>query len=342
MSAVLSFLLLPFSWLFGFIVKLRRYLYERSGNRFTAPVPAIVIGNLSTGGTGKTPHAALVSELLAQHGKKVAWLSRGYGRKSSGFKKVETDSAASDVGDEPLMLKKRFPEMPVFVCENRVEGIQKLTRDEPTTEFIVLDDAYQHLRLKPHLSLVLLTYDSLNKPWRLLPAGQAREPLSAIKYAQAVIITKCPDEIHPDEKAALSARIKKWAGIPVFFSRYTYLEPIDGKGNKLDNTKQKSALLICGIANPEPLIKWLNPQFAVLKKKCYPDHHYFTRTELETNIHEAGTDYIFTTEKDRVRMLEIWPELAHNPAFITIQVVPELDGGLRPFESFLFAALSGR
>jgi tetraacyldisaccharide 4'-kinase len=339
MLNLLRLLLYPFSVVFGLIVRLRGVWY--ASRSWKSPVPTIVVGNLSTGGTGKTPHAAMVADILLQHGKHPATLSRGYGRKSKGFFEVLTESVSWEVGDEPLMIKNRFPELPVFVCESRIEGIQRLLRIRPMVEFVVLDDAYQHRALKPDVAIVLLTYASLEKTWLLLPAGDGREPLSALSRSQAVIITKCPSGITSENKDRLRKRIKKYTDSPVFFSEYKYLGFINPKGENIKpNSGRDKALLLAGIADPQSLVYWLKPQFFQLDSILFSDHYHFSMKELKDVLFQASDGYIIITEKDKVRIHDVWPEFLQNPNVLVVPITPDLGKDSRNFEKFLFDRLN--
>lgn len=333
-------LLYPFSLLFGGIVRLRNARFASGQRSWRSPVPTVVVGNLSTGGTGKTPHALMVAEILLQHGKHPAMLSRGYGRKTRGFREVDFDSSPTETGDEPLMMKRRFPELPVFVCESRVEGIQKLTARQPHVQYVVLDDAFQHRALQPHVAIVLLTYASLQRPWVLLPAGDGREPLSALKRAQMVIVTKCPDGLGEAEKNKIMQRVAGYTAAPVFFSTYRYLGLTDAQGkNMLPDATKDAAVLLAGIADPEPLARWLRGRFTKVDVAAFADHHTFTVKQLENVLSKAGDAYIVTTEKDAVRIHEVWPEFLEWPKVLVVSVVPDMGADSKVFEKRLLELL---
>lgn len=336
----LRLLLLPFSWLFAAVVAFRNAWYASGKRSWRAPVPTVVVGNLSTGGTGKTPHALWVAELLLQHGKHPAMLSRGYGRNSKGFAEVQWTDTADTVGDEPLMMKRRFPELPVFVCESRVQGIQKLLDSHPQVQYVVLDDAYQHRALQPHVAIVLLTYASLQKPWLLLPAGDGREPLSALKRAQAIVVSKCPTDLTDAHKKALSAKLARYSKAPIFFSTYRYLGLVNAEGREYPfDAATSDALLLAGIAQPEPLLRWLKTRFANVKLAAFADHHSFSKAELEAVLRQANGIPIITTEKDSVRIHGVWPEFLQRTDVWVVPIVPDLGADAKVFERFLLMAL---
>lgn len=344
MVTALRLLLFPFSLLFGIVVRIRMAWYASRG--WKSPIPTLVVGNLSTGGTGKTPHTMLVAEILLQHGKQVATLSRGYGRKTKGFLEVETSSKAWEVGDEPLMMKRRYPELPVFVCENRVKGIEKIQASREKghnkrLDYIVLDDAYQHLALKPHFSIVLLTYDSLQKPWFVLPAGDGREPLSALSRSHLVMVTKCPADIPEEQKEKIRNRLSRYTSSPVFFSTYTYLGFINHKGENVRPDTGRKAILLVGIARPLPLLAWLDAQFSQVDPVLFADHHLFTEQELQAVISNAEDAYIIITEKDRTRIQDVAPVFLENERVLVIPIVPDLGRESAAFEQFLLNTLTG-
>lgn len=336
----LRLLLLPFSWLFGAVVCLRNAWYASGKRSWRAPVPTLVVGNLSTGGTGKTPHALWLAELLLQHGKRPAMLSRGYGRQTKGFAEVRWQSTPQAVGDEPLMMKRRFPELPVFVCESRVHGIQKLLASHPGVQYVVLDDAFQHRALQPHVAVVLLTYESLHKPWFLLPAGNGREPLSALKRAGAVMVSKCPENLSEADRKAIVDKICRYTSAPVFFSAYRYLGLVNGQGNTFPaDARAEKAVLLAGIANPAPFARWLKTRFGQVDVMAFSDHHPFTHTELENVVRRAAGSPIVTTEKDGIRIHAAWPGFMDRPDVWTAPVVPDLGTEAKRFGRFLMDTL---
>lgn len=336
----LRLLLLPFSGLFRVAVGIRSAYYASGKRSWRSPVPTVVIGNLSTGGTGKTPHALWLAEILLQHGRHPAMLSRGYGRKNRGFFEVKNDSRAREVGDEPLMMKRRFPELPVFVCESRVEGIQTLLPLAPKTDVLVLDDAFQHRALQPDLAIALLTYDSLQKPWFLLPAGDGRELLSALSRAQMVIVTKCPADLDETRKQILTDRLHKYTQAPIFFGNYRYLGLIDSEGKEVrPDPASDDVLLFSGIADPAPLEAWLRTRFRSVESVKFPDHHAFTRAELERVRQKADNRRIVTSEKDQTRLADVWPGFTQEADVLIVPVIPTLGADDKRFEHELMLRL---
>lgn len=303
---ILRLLLFPFSIGYGFVVILRNLAYDLG--LFKSKVfdlPVISVGNLSVGGSGKSPMTEYLARLLKDK-YKIATLSRGYGRKTSGFRYVNTNSVSSESGDEPLQFKHKFSDITVAVCEDRVEGVKRLKSDH---ELIILDDAFQHRAIKPGLSILLFEYRSLFKPQWLLPSGDLREPFWAINRADAVVVSKCPEELDKDQKNMILSRFRS---DNVFFSFLKYGNLISlNKRNKerlLKTLNDKSKIiLLTGIANAAPLLAKLRSYSPELIHHQYPDHHQFSDKNIAKLVNEFnelnGDDkLIITTEKDAQRL----------------------------------------
>lgn len=290
-----------FIWLnplFALVVWLRTKLYEWGiFNRKKFDVPVLVVGNLSTGGTGKTPMVDFIIQYIKSK-KKIAALSRGYGRKTKGFRAVLTNDKPTMVGDEPLLLKQKHPDISVFVCENRVEGIEQIMKAQPEIEGFVLDDAYQHLRLQAAYYVLLTDFSNIYIDDALLPAGNLRESAIAANRADAIVITKCPLDISDELKKTVISRIKPLAHQPVFFSWIDYA-PLPGV------FMQQPFVLVTGIANPQALLRFLGDKDLHFTHLPFDDHHTFTAEDYDRMASEAKkqkTHLILTTEKDSVRM----------------------------------------
>ncbi|MFA6944723.1 MAG: tetraacyldisaccharide 4'-kinase [Pedobacter sp.] len=308
-------LLFPFSILYGLGVILRNLAYDFGifkSQKFELPV--ISVGNLSVGGSGKSPMTEYLVRLLKDK-YRIATLSRGYGRKTSGFLYVDSKSVSSETGDEPLQFKRKFRDITVAVCENRTEGILRL---EPDHELIILDDAFQHRSVKPGLNILLFEFSTLFKQQWLLPTGDLREPLWAIKRADMIIISKCPEALDKEQQHAIRSRFRT---DKVFFSflKYGNLKSFNEKTpeRSLNSINQKSRIiLLTGIANAAPLFAELASYGPELIHHQYPDHHQFSDkniTKLVNAFNELiGDDnLIITTEKDaqRLRMAGIIEQL---------------------------------
>ncbi len=312
----LRILLFPFSILYGLLVLLRNKLYDWgifSSTEFDIPI--ISVGNLSVGGTGKTPHIEYLIRLLGSEFS-VATLSRGYGRKTKGFVLADTQSGVTDIGDEPLQFKTKFNDVLVAVDENRVRGVIKTIALLPSVKTILLDDAFQHRAIKPGLSVVLTDFSKLYLNDRMMPTGSLREFGSGIKRADILIVTKCPEVFLPIDRKRLITEIAPLPNQNIYFSKIKY-----GKfilvGNKALNILSKeeyfkqnySIVLLTGIANAQPLENYLKENVKNVVPVKFPDHHKFTINDLLSvkkifdNI--ASTNKVLlTTEKDTMRLKE--------------------------------------
>lgn len=291
-------LLFPFSILYDGITSLRNIAYDKgwlSSTRFKIPV--ICVGNLSVGGTGKSPMVAYLMEML-QKEYRISVLSRGYKRKTSGFLEVTAQSTAEEVGDEPLQLKQNFPQLTVAVCADRREGISEL---EKKAQVILLDDAFQHRKVKPSFSILLTSYQELYLDDFLLPAGNLRESRNGAKRADVIIVTKCPEGASYASLQAIQYRMKLKPHQNVFFSKIGYDTKIYGPTESLPfhYLEGKKFTLVTGIANPQPLIEYLHSKELKFKHKKFPDHHAFSASEISELSKE---ELIITTEKDYMRL----------------------------------------
>jgi tetraacyldisaccharide 4'-kinase len=306
----LKYLLLPFAILYSGVTTLIHTLYD---SRIFRPVkfdiPVISIGNLSTGGTGKTPHVEYLIELLQPY-IDVATLSRGYGRKSTGFVAVEPQHTALEVGDEPLQYKRKYQDVFVTVCESREAGISKIMQFRPQTNTILLDDAFQHRKVIPNLSLLLTDYASLyTRDWHL-PAGRLRERASGAKRADVIVVTKCPPEMSVTEKEALIKELQPTDNQHIFFSFYDYPRPpyyIFDSRQAVDLENNIDVLLVTGIARSSYLIDAIKPKVNSLQVMDFADHHFFKNAEVAEikRIFDginSTRKIILTTEKDAVRL----------------------------------------
>lgn len=310
MNFIFKILLFPVSIVYGTVIWIRNLLYDSKiwkSKSFNFPV--ISVGNLTVGGTGKTPHVEyLIRYLSKDYG--VATLSRGYRRKTKGFLLADNNSGAKDIGDEAKQIKEKFPLIQVAVCENRKEGIKRLI-EKRDSELIILDDAYQHRKVKAGLSILLMNFYQLPMHDCLLPAGRLREHFYQKKRADIIIVTKCPEnisdktvhklkkKINPSENQSLYFTTVKYDKIaPVFNSNRISLENIDG------------ILLISGIAKSQPLVKHIKLKYNHVKHLSFPDHHFYSNADIQKIKNEfdrlkAKTKIILTTEKDAIRFKDI-------------------------------------
>jgi len=306
----LRWLLLPFSLLYGLIVVIRNFCYDAGlfkSKSFDKPI--ISVGNLDVGGAGKSPMTEYLIRLLKDH-YKLATLSRGYGRKTKGYRSAAATATATNLGDEPAQFKAKFPDITVAVCEKRVVGIQKLLPDH---DLILLDDAFQHRAVQPGLSILLLDYNRLGEPHLLLPAGNLREPFSGRWRAQLIVVTKCPQILSNEERNAAAQRIEPLPYQKIFYTRIAY-QPLAGLngGTAVEPIDSDTTIfLLTGIANPKPLLQYLNGLTPRVIHYNYPDHHPFTPKNIaklaaEFSSCEAQKKLVVTTEKDAQRLQQSW------------------------------------
>jgi len=325
----LRLLLFPFSILYEIIILLRNRAYNTGifpSKKYKIPV--ICIGNLAVGGAGKSPMAEYIIRLL-QHQKKVAVLSRGYGRKTKGFRLVQKDDTPQEAGDEPLQFRQKFSNITVAVSEKRVVGIDVL---EHSHDVIILDDAYQHRAVKAGFNILLFDYTRLNEPFLVFPAGNFREPFSGRKRANVIVITKTPEHVSAEEQARIVKRIKPYPYQAVFFSYLdygnlagVYAEWIPGEIALSALDSQTEVFLITGIANPAPLAQKLKSFGVELHHYDYPDHYPFTKKNIAKLVSDFAASnknnkIIITTEKDAQRLRK--PELEELLKTLPVYYLP--------------------
>ena len=294
----MRFLLLPFAILYGLGVRLRHFLYDRgwlSSKRY--PFPILCVGNLAVGGTGKTPMVEYLVRLLGQ--EQVAILSRGYRRKTRGFVLADDSATAMTLGDEPYQYHRKFPRATVAVCENRQEGIERLL-ENPHFKYIILDDAFQHRKVQAGTNLLLTSYDKLYTQDFLLPVGSLRDIRSRARKAQIIIVTKCP-ELTQTEQEKIIQQLKPLPSQKVYFTSIAYSDRVYSHEDSqaLKDFIATPFTLVTGIANPTPLVDFLEKQGASFEHLAYSDHHHFSNRELEFLRQK---ERILTTEKDYVRL----------------------------------------
>ncbi len=293
--------LLPLSWIYGGVLGLRHWMYDqRLISSFSSSVPTLCVGNLSLGGTGKTPMVEYLLSLLPTYCR-VAVLSRGYGRKTRGFVLAGPDSEASEIGDEPLQIHTNFPEVPLAVDENRVRGAAEL-QARLRLDLILLDDAMQHRRIRPDEILLLTSYDSIYSEDMLLPAGRLRDLRSRAVVARTVVVTKCPQDLTVSEGEELKSRLRLTDGQDLVCCALEYGEvPIGLQGEADWGILTKgSGALVTGIANPEPLEAYLRTRGLDYTHYRFSDHHRFSADEIRKF---TRTDWQLTTQKDYMRLM---------------------------------------
>ena len=261
----------------------------------TFPLPVICVGNITVGGTGKTPHTEYLIRLLSKD-HQVAVLSRGYKRKSEGYVLATKDTPMAEIGDEPYQMKQKYPQIHMAVDKDRCHGIEQLMQKTvtPQSDVVILDDAYQHRYVKAGLNILLMDYHRLIHLDKLLPAGRLREPMSGSLRADIVIITKCPRDIKLMDRKGIkrSFNLENWQKI--FFTTYKYPDQMEGLG--------ENPLLVTGIASPQQMVYDLQKIVPKFELMSFPDHHNFTEQDIDAIRTRAAGRTILTTEKDATRL----------------------------------------
>ncbi len=304
---VIRYLLFPFAILYNIVTAIRNFFYDTGVFTSTSfQLPVIVVGNLSTGGTGKTPQIEYLIRLLKDR-YKIAVLSRGYKRKTKGFLLLNNTHNAEDVGDEPLQFFSKFKNIDVAVDANRTEGIQRLITDI-NPEVILLDDAFQHRKVKAGYYILLTKFDELYANDFLLPTGNLRESRRGRSRANTIIVTKCPQNLSEDQQKRIKEKLKPSADQEVYFTSIGYNETLKGDREVLLSELENSEIvLVTGIANPKPLLQFLGRNHLKFQHINFPDHHNFTSSDISkiNTTYESITSVnkiILTTEKDYMRL----------------------------------------
>ena len=303
---LLRWILFPITILYSLGIWIRNKLYDLgviSSKSFD--VNTLVIGNLALGGAGKSP---ITQKCVAYFNNKykIATLSRGYGRSTTGYRLVQTDNTAEQVGDEPLQMKRNFENITVAVDEDRANGIEILQYDH---DLIVLDDAYQHRKITPKCAVLLFDYHSIVEPIWLLPTGKFRDSMNQTKRADLILITKCPNNIPDQARKKIADKIRKYnTKAPIYYAQIQHLPAISL--NQVEQAadiyqQAKVFFLLTGIANPKPLVDYLQNKHGQVEHLSYPDHHAFSNfdyLEIKAKIGKAKQAILITTEKDVQRL----------------------------------------
>lgn len=309
----------PLSLIYGFIISIRNFLYDSNIlHHHNYEVPVISVGNLTVGGTGKTPHAEYLINILRKEFK-VAFISRGYKRKSKGFILATSQSTINDIGDEPVQIKQKYPGVTVAVCKKRDIAIRNILKNkELNIDVIILDDAFQHRSVVPNINILLFDFTQPVYDDKLLPAGRLRESIKSSYRANFIIFTKCPGQLKPIDQRIIKNKLDIRPYQNLFFTSIGYGEitPAE-KGRTLffDDMLKYTVMLVTGIANPSPLIEYLKDQVGEIIHKKFPDHYSFTEKDID-NLYNSYKEIenrrklIITTEKDLVRIKSInnYPE----------------------------------
>jgi tetraacyldisaccharide 4'-kinase len=315
-------LLFPFAFLYWLGIGVRNWLYDKKIlSSASFGLPLICVGNLAVGGTGKSPMVEYLVEMLKDKFN-VATLSRGYKRKTRGYSLAGTNTTALDIGDEPMQFHLKFPGVPVAVGEERIEAIPQLLHDRPETEAIILDDAFQHRRIKAGLNILLTDYNNLFTRDFYLPTGDLRDLKASYKRAEIIVVTKCPPDLSEFERDKLVKELHLYPNQQIYFTSIEYGKCFHLVSNEsLELKKSSEILLVTGIANPKPLKKMLEEHSNGYHMLQYADHHIFTIDDLKEIRHKfemikAEDKIILTTEKDAVRLHKFNNEIAGIPFYV--------------------------
>lgn len=300
--SVIRFLVFPLSIIFKFVTDIRNKLYDCNFLKSEKiNVPVISVGNLSTGGTGKTPMVDFIIYNLKRD-YNISVLSRGYNRKSKGFIEIKNSDNPSLVGDEPFLIKSNHSEVPVFACEDRVEGAKKII-SENNTNLILLDDAFQHRKISRNLDIVLTDYNNLFYNDYLLPYGNLRESRNNINRADVIIVTKCPLDFNKADAIKIKNQINPKKTQSLFFSQIKYSEKLFGfKELSFKSIRNSKLTLVTGIANSQPLKEYLKKNNVNFDHFDYPDHYNYSRKDVNKILATTKNNIILTTKKDYYKL----------------------------------------
>lgn len=326
-KAIMDGVLTPFSWVYGGAVWLRNKAFDFGLlPEEEQKVPVVSVGNITVGGTGKTPHVEYIIEAVYRQ-YHVGVLSRGYKRKTKGFILASDNMTPRDIGDEPYQIYRKYSGLiTLAVCENRRKGINELLRIDPKIDLILLDDGFQHRYVKPKVNILLLDYNRLPFDDKLMPLGQLREPVSSVSRCDMLVVTKCPMGIPPVEIRMIKQRLNLLNYQKMFFSTIRYGEPVPVfplQSQQLTSLQwlheDDSVLCLTGIATPKPLVRYLRQFAAQVKVMHFDDHHFFTRRDFGDifRVYKSlpgKRKFIITTEKDAVRIMNnpYYPPIKRN------------------------------
>jgi tetraacyldisaccharide 4'-kinase len=315
-------LFLPFAIVYWFIILLRNFFYDKNILKSSSfGLPIICVGNLSIGGTGKSPMVEFLVGCLKDRFR-VATLSRGYKRKTTGYALANEHTTALDIGDEPMLFHLKFPNVPVAVGEERLVAIPQLLHDKPETQAIILDDAFQHRAINAGLNILLTDYNNLFTRDFYLPTGDLRDLKSGYKRADIIVVTKCKPELSADEADKIRKEIRPLPHQQVFFSTIQYGKPYHiTRLSPFELNLKTEVLLVTGIANPQSLKKLLEERSHTYYMMPFSDHYIFRIDDLREikkrfERIEVANKIILTTEKDAMRLMKFRAELEELPMYV--------------------------
>lgn len=342
-NKILRLSLYPFSLLYGVIVWGRNRMYDRGlFSEILFDLPTIAVGNLSVGGTGKTPHVEYLIRLL-QEDFFVATLSRGYNRNSRGYLFADENATALTIGDEPMQFYEKFPDIAVGVGERRALALPQLLMDAPDTEIVLLDDAFQHRSVKPGINIMITEYNRLFTRDHIVPFGRLRESRKGYKRADCIIVSKCPGDMGRIEKQKLKKEINPLPHQKLFFTTLKYGMCYDFLTGESEYILPHTGIMVaCGIGNPQPLLEYLLTKTEEVKLLRFPDHYYYTSTDLDKmldGLSQLSCEHkmIITTEKDAVRLRLLQQKIVQKklPLYIIPLNVSFLFGEKELFDQFV-------
>lgn len=314
----------PLSLLFDFITRLRNYLFDKNILKSLEPnIFSLGIGNITVGGTGKTPMVLHISKYFSENN--IAILSRGYGRTSKGFFEIQDHTPSNIAGDEPKLIKlKSKNNIKVYVGENRINALQKIQILEPETKLLILDDVFQHRKIKPKVLILLINYNQLIYNDYLLPYGRLRESINGINRAQIIVITKTPNHLENSEKSLILNKIRSYTTkkIPTFFSKIKYGNIVNYLNNPI--VEDSKTIVISAIANNDEFYNYLKNKFFIQKQYAFPDHYVFEKKLILGILKEYQNMPIICTEKDYVKLIELVDE-SQKPLLFYVPISNEID-----------------
>lgn len=335
------------SYIYRMVIAIRHWLFDINvlkSQKFNIPI--ICVGNITVGGTGKTPTAEMIIDTMKPT-YKVALLSRGYGRRTKGYREVTLDSSYRDVGDEPLQIKLKFPDVLVVVCEKRVEAIRRIEAEHPEINLIVMDDGFQHRHVDPRINVVVLDYTRPVFEDDFLPVGNLRDNLNSLYRAHYFIVTKCPEDMQPLDQRMWRKDLQLVAYQKIYFTRVvpTAAVPLFQTPNHLREGEE--VIVMSGIGNPKPFIKSVRKHYNVVANLVYPDHHVYTVEDIEkivSHIKQHPNAMLLTTEKDAVKLRRSRrvPDLMRERLFYQPVKVEFLEGSDENFFETLKSDLLGK
>ncbi len=335
------------SYIYRMVIAIRHWLFDINvlkSQKFNIPI--ICVGNITVGGTGKTPTAEMIIDTMKPT-YKVALLSRGYGRRTKGYREVTLDSSYRDVGDEPLQIKLKFPDVLVVVCEKRVEAIRRIEAEHPEINLIVMDDGFQHRHVDPRINVVVLDYTRPVFEDDFLPVGNLRDNLNSLYRAHYFIVTKCPEDMQPLDQRMWRKDLQLVAYQKIYFTRVvpTAAVPLFQTPNHLREGDE--VIVMSGIGNPKPFVKGVRKHYNVVDNLVYPDHHVYTVEDIEkivSHIKQHPNAMLLTTEKDAVKLRRSRrvPDLMRERLFYQPVKVEFLEGSDENFFETLKSDLLGK